>query len=555
MLEESDSFVICDAKVPGYPIRYASKGFQELCGSDSALCEGGLAEAASLLGIDEHVAVLNEVAAGIGLSEAEAFASVKAMEHAAERAVSSSANAALGGTDPSPSVLLLKWNCQRGGLFVCEMSVCKQQHPALGWSYYAGAVRDVTELVPVMKLLQEASRGTVPHAEFCKAFSLQQASSPAGSLFHSLAVSGEKLNSAAEQMWRQELTSRGDSLKIGIKARADGDVRSMASRSTACTLRSCASSSREAAQASAGMHHLGGLVALTVEAKPRCIEEDQRFMDLLEADEEEDREDHGAVKGVNRPEAEESQVAAVQEESSKSTSSEFNSCNSETTCESFSDTGVEALQPLSRSLHEAVRLICRPCLKNLSLPVVIAAPDQNKLAVVLCSQGFERFSGYLSDEAIGQDLQCFLGCPPENLVNWNLFYDAVLSGSFFQPGRPMGSGIIALGDRSCAGLPAGELAFAEVFTSKSGSLIHGLVHLKQVELDDERFVVALLAAPIDSECHKNNDQLTAEFKRINRHVDQVVSILASEFFFQAPFRRQVSCSPAGLAFDEWSELQ
>lgn len=71
-----------------------------------------------------------------------------------------------------------------------------------------------------------------------------------------------------------------------------------------------------------------------------------------------------------------------------------------------------------------------------------------------------------------------------------------------------------------------ELLVDADLQSKSGELVNCLITLKQVELDDEMFVAGV-AHPRGLE---TNDQC----------FDRAVEVMASEFFFSAPMKRQTA---------------
>lgn len=117
------SYVICDPKKKGHPIRHASQGFQELFGYSASECIG--LQVPSCLGAP--MAELTKIGHSCGLSADETRQRIERIQEAAEEA----AQCAAEGTSTSSPLLLTKRN---GEVIACEISWCQSSHPKLGWS-------------------------------------------------------------------------------------------------------------------------------------------------------------------------------------------------------------------------------------------------------------------------------------------------------------------------------------------------------------------------------------------------------------------------------------
>mmetsp|Transcript_23786 Transcript_23786/g.75094 ORF Transcript_23786/g.75094 Transcript_23786/m.75094 type:complete len:553 (+) Transcript_23786:81-1739(+) len=158
-LTDSSSFVICDARVSGFPIRYASSGFKAMfhyLEGDAPARTEKLAGCSCIADSEAAVAAAAHVA---GLS---AQTAVKALQLLEDIAAEECRRIASGGTGgDASSVLLVK--ARRGGdMFVCEIAILLLRHPATDWSFLVGVHRDVTPIVPVQDVLRMAASGSQP---------------------------------------------------------------------------------------------------------------------------------------------------------------------------------------------------------------------------------------------------------------------------------------------------------------------------------------------------------------------------------------------------------
>lgn len=561
-----DSYVICDSKAKGFPIRHVSKGFQELFGYDASECVGmrcgEMIGGAGLLNHKPGMAMLNKVASDLGLSEEQANAGIKRMTQAAEEAVQTVNQ---GGS--SPSVLLINTR-KNGELFVCEMSLCKNQHPTMGWHYHAGIQRDVSDRISVERLLQAASEG-VSYDQICQEWRTTTVPKLGETLAEKLGASRHDLHSVAEQMWKDEL-AKVFQKKDGSKTAApDTDMRSVWSRSTASTMhshRSSRSSKSEAkGESEKKIHHLGALFGHVIpdsseertEEHLENSEESGRFLDLLEGELSDDEEGAKPAPMQAPPLTIESlrQRDAGKPESLKSWQSEdFKSVSGESD-EEEAECGTSSTEDNSPSGDTS--LICdevqdparhvgsHSVLHNLDIPFVLAAPTAPGFPVVLRSRGFEDLAGPSLQIKIGSRAEHSLQPSDERAQSiWAEYCEAVMAGHFYAH-PTTGGGIAILEGLSDFTLPAGELAFVKPFHGRFGNVIDCLVYLKQVELDDCPYLIALHYY-LPQMSHSERDRprlLESEFYKVGVRLDEVIAELASEFFYYAPMRRQTMLYP------------
>lgn len=153
-------------------------------------------------------------------------------------------------------------------------------------------------------------------------------------------------------------------------------------------------------------------------------------------------------------------------------------------------------------------LFC-PALSALPFRFFLLDPKHPDLPIVLCSEGF---SSDQEELLLSRFESVFLNARPSAKTKASAtlpdLWSAARDGLFCE--YPM----------SC------ELLVDADLQSKSGELVNCLITLKQVELDDEMFVAGV-AHPRGLE---TNDQC----------FDRAVEVMASEFFFSAPMKRQTA---------------
>jgi len=149
-LSAEGTYLMGDAQVRGFPIRYASPGFEQTYGYGAADIVGkkcGDVIGGPTIATRSYAIAELANAAGVTLREADArlrFLTGKAAE--ACRVMMANPGTRVG-------VALLVNRKRNGQLFVCECLVLCLRHPNLEWSYTVGFQRDISKEVPLHVLL------------------------------------------------------------------------------------------------------------------------------------------------------------------------------------------------------------------------------------------------------------------------------------------------------------------------------------------------------------------------------------------------------------------
>jgi len=373
--------------------------------------------------------------------------------------------------------------------------------------------KDVTNDLSVLQLLQAATNSE-DYEALCEAWRSKPSSLKD---IQAKLDSSNDYNAAAEHMWRTDVAKGVQSKGSGCKKSREDDLRSMSSLSTACSL----NSAKESSHNQPGQFHLAGIVGALSEAPPAPVS--QRFLDLLETGSEDSDED---------------QAERISEEEA---------------WQSFSSEAEE--QKLERqTLQEAVERIARPSLRSLSSSVVIADPSNGGFPVLCCSTGFQTLTGFSEADMVGRDFRSLFGnmsiCTSPGLqirTQWRTFCDFAVTGRLFA--GPTGGGSAILGDEmETVRLPEGELAFVQDFFCKSRDSFCCLVYLKQVELDDRPYVVAVQSR-LPRLVALEGERLRDAFLKLNEDLDEAICAMAGEFFYFAPMRRQIAYGPSDSGGD------
>jgi len=486
LLGEVDSFVVCDVTGHGSPVRYASKGFQELYGYNMAECLGQPCEALleGAWASAQGRSALAEVAISLGVSGEEATRSVQLLSLQVRRLAHQAA---------VPFVMehpMLSIGCRKSGeLFVSAVRTIHQTHPELGWTYKASLQQDVTKDVSVADVLLAATKG---EDDLARLQSQRLSSLPCGALS---SRSLEYLHGLASDMWRQSLSSNYD-MSQRKKPRMREDTpegrRSLASVSTACSLSHATAKSRKCTKTGhagpSGVHHLGAFVPQHCEVPEETIAAaGGRFIDLLEI-----------------PGGLDSGYTASEEAGMLN---EF----------------VEKQETRNSTPDSSRPEVGRQELLQFQFPFVVADPSWPHCPIVLVSQGFSKFSERSAEEILGTQLASLGGCGglgPEVSLAMEHLLRAAHEGKFL----PEGLSCVQGAER----LSAGEVMF---------SITGGMVILKQVLLDDAMFVIGVM--------DKDEDEMDL-VPRLGVWLEVAVTSLAAEFFYSAPLRRQVAEGSDGI---------
>ena len=533
------SFVICDARSGSFHVQHVSREFEDLFGCNASECAGK--KASEILSTSLSNTALHKVIAARGLTEEQANGAIQRMSKELE------------ASSPAKSRSSLLVNVGSSGqLFSCEMAWSKKVHPVLGWSYYVGLQRDVSRDISPGELL-EAACDNMLYDQICNKWNGVAASRGIAPLSEKMDSCSDKFDAAAEQAWKDEVTKGLHGKKSS--RRADAETSSIWSRSTASTLSSRKDENLDKdkkvkAKSARQTHHFAALLlpqSESLESQEPSESQADASKFLGPTTSTQDTQDaQNAKKGSEEGLGLEEGFGSFEDPSQrKAQLEEFwsDAFESMSDC-SWQDCPTPTLtstaprfdpDPCASEVTDPVQHIqqvAKNGIENLKIPFVVAAPTVEGCPIALRSAGFEQLT-ISEDVKNGSDLRQVL--EPSNiraLKEWKLFCETASSGDLWET---EGVAVLEdLGDLGDLELPAGELAFMRFSDTCSRS--HSapiLVYAKKVELDDWPFLLALCSC-VDggAKCAKT------EFDKLSMQMDDVVSTLASEFFYLAPMRRQ-----------------
>jgi len=94
-------------------------------------------------------------------------------------------------------------------------------------------------------------------------------------------------------------------------------------------------------------------------------------------------------------------------------------------------------------------------------------------------------------------------------------------------------------------LPRGEMICVQTNARKTGELFRNMFYLKQVELDENQFILGLQAGLTEDEDGEEMEMADLEricvqaFSRLDENMTTIERVLAGQFWYSAPMRRQV----------------
>uniref|UniRef100_A0A7S2AYR6 Uncharacterized protein n=1 Tax=Alexandrium andersonii TaxID=327968 RepID=A0A7S2AYR6_9DINO len=547
VLSDQHSFVLCDARVSGFPIRHASDGFKEMfrCGTEGSTARGEKLDACSSI-MDSEAAVV-AASREAGLSTPDVVKALQLLEDmAAEtcREVSNGERAL-----KADSVLLVK--AKRGGdMFVCMLSVALHRHPMTGWSFLVGLHKDMTCRLQVRDLLQAASLGRDSVQAQLRGLLAQERCQQA-LLEHPASIS--HLNEAFHKVSRDFLVglstpsaghSQGSKPRGSKGSRGDNSSGSSTHTKKQKPVRSEASAATTASNVS-------------VRRRPNS----DSHTSLLAAPVPAVRAEV-SVKEVVAPMSDVGPVDIPQSPLAVHLLELLEPVDLEPL-----PTPVKRLATESQDSNDCVKDECNLAskkeLRELDFPMVVFDPSQPGLPAVLCSAGFHnhvdcpvREVDSLQSKTDGLGLRDILRnsdaeeCEP--------FCEAASRGEFYASSK-CAAGLTKYGAGTGQSLAAGELLCSQAAMTRSGESLDSMVYLKQVELDEKMYIVCLQAEiPEDDEAAaklseaqllfagegantQTEDRRWLAYLCLDERMDTLIQALAAHFWFSAPMRRQTVC--------------
>jgi len=502
------SFVLCDTEVQGYPIRFASRGFERLFGYSSSECFGrtcGLVVGSeSILQND-----LGSIAEVSGLSPEDTASALRVLRGHVSEEVQKMACEKRGFS-------IMVNQAKAGNFIPCELDLRFLEHPRLGWTYCVGVQSDITSSLSVRDLLRTATRGPVAFGALIAERGGRRDGQALRQLLQSDSISTE-LNTLAARMWfdsASKLVPKLQDSKPEDKTKVNS--KSLASRSTC----------------SGGTASSFGSVASPRSTPTDLATHQGRFLDLVQEVETEVLTDVGDAR-------QESKSLLIRIDSTPAT------------CSSPSGN-------LDERLRRVVQKVARKELNDLDFPFVLADPSLQNCPLVACSAGFSSLTSYDPSEVIGNGLPFLLqGVPTEQICSqaesaMQGLLDHAARGRLYSPDGRHGvvldaDGKVPPGEDN---FPEGELACIQTLASKSGQFFRCFLHMKQVELDDEMFIACLLT-PVPAMLPSNPFGLTD----LGRNMDLAIEVLASKFWLSSPMRRQMACQNESSLSDLLSDSE
>jgi len=253
--------------------------------------------------------------------------------------------------------------------------------------------------------------------------------------------------------------------------------------------------------------------------------EETRFFDLLDPVEDDDDEEVGELPDFNSAKKPMGQMS--RQESSHGPLHWNTRCSSE--------------------LQAVVDSFCMDELYTLGFSVTVADPSQPDCPLVACSTGFTELTGYSVQEIVGRNCRFLLNGVPSSLIDEGTrmkcrgFCMTSKNGEeYLGETEQLPEGLM----KPWVELPKGELICVQTNARKSGELFRNMFYLKQVELDENSFILGLQAGlPEDTDEEELMMDLEKKcqqaFGRLEENMSRIEQVLAQQFWYSAPMRRQV----------------
>jgi len=186
-------------------------------------------------------------------------------------------------------------------------------------------------------------------------------------------------------------------------------------------------------------------------------------------------------------------------------------------------------------------------LYNLKFSVTVADPTQPDCPLVACSAGFTDLTGYSVQEIVGRNCRFLLDGVPSNLVDEETRVKCRAFCISSQKGEEYTgeTEVLPAGlSKPWVELPKGEMICIQTNARKSGELFRNMFYLKQVDLDENIFIIGLQAG-LPEEFEQEEYMLDLQkkcqqaFGALEDNMSQIEQILAQQFWYSAPMRRQV----------------
>jgi hypothetical protein len=187
---------------------------------------------------------------------------------------------------------------------------------------------------------------------------------------------------------------------------------------------------------------------------------------------------------------------------------------------------------------------------GMNFSLTLADPSHVDCPLVGCSIGFTELTGYHVQEIVGRNCRFLLNGVPQHLVDDQTRLQCRSFCATAKVGKEYDgcSEVLPDGVKKCwINLPKGELICIQTNARKSGELFRNMFYIKQCELDGEVFLLALQSDlpeefetedPNGSEMQRLQLACYAAWHHLDKSMAVIEQVLASQFWYQAPMRRQ-----------------
>jgi hypothetical protein len=201
----------------------------------------------------------------------------------------------------------------------------------------------------------------------------------------------------------------------------------------------------------------------------------------------------------------------------------------------------------STELQNVVDNFCIEELYELGFSVTVADPSQPDCPLIACSAGFTELTGYSVQEIVGRNCRFLLNGVPSNLIDDGTRMKCRAFCMSSSQGEEYDGATEQLPEgltKPWVELPKGEMICVQINARKSGELFRNMFYLKQVELDESNFILGLQAGlpeefELDVVIGDLEKKCQIAFSRLEENMAMIEQVLAQQFWYSAPMRRQV----------------
>mmetsp|Transcript_15932 Transcript_15932/g.46062 ORF Transcript_15932/g.46062 Transcript_15932/m.46062 type:complete len:766 (-) Transcript_15932:472-2769(-) len=208
--------------------------------------------------------------------------------------------------------------------------------------------------------------------------------------------------------------------------------------------------------------------------------------------------------------------------------------------------------------QKVARQMARREITDIDFAMVIVDPSIQGCPIVACSAGFNDLVGCRRGEAVGRTWNHLrVGVPPDRIcprtsAEMVHLCQVAAQNKYFCRQDGCGSALLRSYEDS---LPEGELTCPQTIMTGLGRLARVALHLKQVELDEEMYVLGIVVGLPDCVEDGRQEDLAAlpnglsrsaataraiVFTQLRDDMFTALQVLSSQFWLSSPMRRQVA---------------